>query len=75
MVYVYGILLLIFTVALFYGITILIKEIISRVSKKRKSGYDNFISSSNTTLDNNNNIIGNNCSQAILKAKDKMRKK
>lgn len=75
MVYVYGIFLLLLTIALFYGITILIKEIVVRIRKKRESGYNNSISSCNTTLDNNNHYNSDNCTKAILNAKESMRKK
>ena len=57
MVYVYGILLLILTVAMFYGFTILIKEVILRISKNRKSRYDNTNVNYNTSLDNNSKTI------------------
>lgn len=75
MVYIYGILLFVLTVALFYGVTVLIKEIILRISKKRKYGYYNSVPDNNNAVNNNNNYYNDNSTQAILKAKEKMRKK
>ena len=74
-VFIYGILLLITTACLFYGITILVKEIFVRISKRRRNGHDNIISSGDCTEHNNSNIIGNNSYSAILNAKCQMRKK